>query len=855
MRNDGGGGGFAARRAVARWAIRLFRRDWRQQILIVVLLTFSVAFAVFGISAAFNVIPTSDGEYGTANHRLTLRADSVGALQGHTDELEAWFGTIEVVGRRYVQVPGDVARLELRAQDTDGPFSGPTLALLEGRYPASADEAAVTDGAAELLGVEIGSVADVGNGQLSIVGIVENPARLNDEFALVPATDLGMRSDTYTVLTSASAERAVSLPASVPVEMLDRRPQCHAVICLSASQSEQATGAAAALGIVTPLFLLVALVAAAGFVVVAQRRTRQLGMFMANGATDRHLKLVVLANGALVGTLSAIAGGILGVGAWIGAAPLLEEASGHRIDRLHLPWWLLGAALLLAIFTAIAASRKPARDAIRSSIVSALAGRPPSPKPLRRSAILAVTLIIAGIVALSQAVDIPGDSVNPLLLVTGIVSLTVGVIFLSPTILGALGHLASRVPIAPRIALRDLARYRARSSTALGAISLALAIPVIVIVAASAAQFGAGEGNLSDRQLIIRTGDDPALVPDRTPPQIDALQTTIDALVAQTEASATLLHVATDPNESLTRGADTLRPAVILGRPVGQDTIRDIDVLHVATPQLVDLLGLPPATTGSLAEILTPHTGDLTYANTAERAAAPPSTATIDAPPYSSIPTSLITQTALQQHGWTATPAGWLLQADKPITGDLRRTIRSQAADAGLTVEFRDQQAALGTLRTAATAAGVLAALSVLALTLGLVRSEGSDQLRTLTATGATSTFRRNLSGANASTLAATGVLLGTLVAYGGLAAGYADDLATLRPIPYINLGIMLIGTPLIAGLAGWLLAGREPATIKRTPIELGFPRNRGGLLVVDGVSRSPAPSCRRCGSRAGEAI
>lgn len=816
----GGGGGVAARRAVARWAVRLFRRDWRQQILIIVLLTFSVAFAVFGISAAFNVIPTSDGEYGTANHRLTLRADSVDTLQAHAEELEAWFGTIEVIGRRYVPVPGDVAPLELRAQDADGAFSGPMLALVDGRYPESRGEAAVTDGAAELLGVEVGSVADVGDGRLSIVGIVENPARLHDEFALLPTADLGSHSDVYTVLTSATAERAVTLPASVPVEVLDRRPECHAVICLSAGQSEQATGAAAVLGIVTPLFLLVALVAAAGFVVITQRRTRQLGMFMANGATDRHLKLVVLANGALVGSLGAVAGGLLGVVAWIGVAPLLEEPSGHRIDRLHVPWWLIGAALLLAVFTAIAASRKPARDVTRGSIVSALAGRPPAPKPLRRSAVAAVALIVGGIVALSQAVDISGDSVNPLLLVAGIVALIVGVILLSPTILGGLGHLAFRVPIAPRIALRDLARYRARSSTALGAISLALAIPVIVIAAASAAQFGADEGNLSTRQLIVRTGDDPALIPDRTPQQIDALQATVDSLAAQTEASTTLLHVATDPNESLTRGTDTLRPAVILGRPVGQDTILDIGVLYLATPVVVDVVGLPPATTDIQSEVLTPHTGDLTYANTADRQITPPSTAPIDAPPYSSMPTSLITETALLQHGWTATPAGWLLQGDQPIGGDLRRTIRDQAADAGLTVEFRDQQAALGTLRTGATAAGVLAALSVLALTLGLVRSEAGDQLRTLTAAGATSTFRRNLSAANASTLAATGVLLGTLVAYGGLAAGYADDLTSLRPIPYVNLGIMLIGTPLLAGLAGWLLAGREPPTLKRTPVE-----------------------------------
>ncbi len=46
---------------------------------------------------------------------------------------------------------------------------------------------------------------------------------------------------------------------------------------------------------------LVGLIAAAGFVVVAQRRQRQLGLLAAIGATERHLRLVMLANGAIVG--------------------------------------------------------------------------------------------------------------------------------------------------------------------------------------------------------------------------------------------------------------------------------------------------------------------------------------------------------------------------------------------------------------------------------------------------------------------------------------------------------------------------------------------------------------------------
>ena len=44
------GGGVPARRAVARWAWRLLRREWRQQILVLALLTLTVAAAAFSVS-------------------------------------------------------------------------------------------------------------------------------------------------------------------------------------------------------------------------------------------------------------------------------------------------------------------------------------------------------------------------------------------------------------------------------------------------------------------------------------------------------------------------------------------------------------------------------------------------------------------------------------------------------------------------------------------------------------------------------------------------------------------------------------------------------------------------------------
>ena len=43
-------GGVAARRAVLRWALRLFRREWRQQVLVLSLLSVAVAAAIASIT-------------------------------------------------------------------------------------------------------------------------------------------------------------------------------------------------------------------------------------------------------------------------------------------------------------------------------------------------------------------------------------------------------------------------------------------------------------------------------------------------------------------------------------------------------------------------------------------------------------------------------------------------------------------------------------------------------------------------------------------------------------------------------------------------------------------------------------
>ena len=378
-------GSVAARRAVIRWAVRMFRREWREQILVVSLVTVAVAAAIGSITIAYNTTRADDAEVGSANRLLKFDGEDPRALEAGLASARKWFGTTDIIGHRSVAVPGSVETVDFRAQDPDGAYGGELLALRRGRYPAGPAQVAVTDGVAELLRLHVGSTLALDGHRRTIVGIVENPRKLTDEFALVSPTAL--RAPHYvTVLVDASPEKVDSFNDSSGSLRELTRPS-----------SNQATTALVMFSAATVFLLLASLVAAAGFAVVAQRRLRQLGMLAAIGATQKHLRLVLLANGALVGAIAAVCGTIVGVGLWLGAAPTLESATDHRIDRLSFPTGLIILAVLLAVLGAAAAAWWPGRAAARLPVMLALSERPVRPRPARHAAIAAAALILFGI--------------------------------------------------------------------------------------------------------------------------------------------------------------------------------------------------------------------------------------------------------------------------------------------------------------------------------------------------------------------------------------------------------------------------------------------------------------------------
>jgi putative ABC transport system permease protein len=810
-----GDGGVAARRAVVRWAVRMLRREWRQQLLVLSLLTLAVAAAIGFASTAYNVAPVSaNAEFGTANHWLGLNGDDPDAVQADVAATEAWFGTIDVIGHRDVSVPGRFEPVDYRAQDPQGAYSSPMLALRAGRYPTTAGEAAVTDAVAEEFGLDVGAPVALDGTTRTVVGVVENPSDLSDEFVLLPP-GLDTAQDQVRVLVDASSER-----------VRDFRPPGGGArdIAERGTANEGVFAAVGVLGVATVALVLVALLAATGFVVVAQRRLRQLGMLAAIGATERHLRLAMVANGAAVGVVAALAGAALAFIGWIVAEPWLETALGRRIDRFNVPWWLIAVGMLLALLTATGAAWWPARAVARTSIVGALSGRPARPRPVHRSAALAGALIAAGVACLALAGDIADDTAvywtNVLLIAAGTLATVVGVLLISPLAIRALAACAAPLPVAGRLALRDLARFQARSGSALAAISLVLGIPVAIVVAATAAEHTADNGNLADNQLLVRDADlEGPFVPDSA--ELDRMQTQVDRVVAALDdATVVPIEVAIDPD--VEPDPEFGRPAVSLGERV-DDGWRDKSLVYVATPELLEPYGIDLDTLDPHTEFITTETGELDLLGVSQAPGSnerrPETVTNVEriAPGYTSLPGSFITPDALRQRGWETVGSGrWLIETSQTLTTEQLSEARDIAAGAGLTIETRDDQVGLARLRSGATAVGVILALGVLAMTIGLIRSETAGDLRTLTATGATSTTRRALSAATAGALAALGVALGTAGAVAILAAGYLNDPGTLSRVPVLNVLVLAIGTPVAAALAGWTLAGREPPAISR---------------------------------------
>ena len=107
------------------------------------------------------------------------------------------------------------------------------------------------------------------------------------------------------------------------------------------------------------VLLFVSLVAATGFVVLAQRRPQRVMLQAAIGATEKHIRLVMVANGVVIGAVAAALGLAIGLAVWLAISRSWKPQLVINFDTLNVPWWLVATSGLLAVATATLAAWWP----------------------------------------------------------------------------------------------------------------------------------------------------------------------------------------------------------------------------------------------------------------------------------------------------------------------------------------------------------------------------------------------------------------------------------------------------------------------------------------------------------------
>ncbi|HEV3211758.1 MAG TPA: FtsX-like permease family protein [Acidimicrobiales bacterium] len=839
-------GGLPARRAVLRWSLRLYRREWRQQVLICVLIAAAVAATILAAGLVTGSRVPANAGFGTANQQVQL-AGFDPHLDAEVASLHRHFGPIAVISSTPLTT-GTVQGALVEAFDPHGPFVGPLVQLADGRYPTSRREVALTSQLAQLYNVHVGGTWRALGTRWRVVGEVQNPTDLHASMALVVPGAI-TRPASVTVLFDATGDQLASF----------RPPKAYYDTLISSIQPLPAptfdVGAFIVLVAGTFGMLFIGLIAVAGFTVMGRRRTRAIGMLGALGAAESKVRLVLLMNGLVVGFLAMVLGGTVGLAAWWWYAPHQQASVGHVVDPASIPWWLVITALVLAPVTATLAAWRPARALARMPVVAALSGRPNEPHASRRNAAIGAAILGGGVLLTfagsGKAGGGSGSGAGVLTVLLGIVLACLGLFLVSQWIVAQLGRVAAHAPLSARIALRDLARYRSRSGAALGAICLAIVMTGVVVVASTARYsdpFDYVGPNLASNVVQVY------------PPLAGGTEVTqpcgtgycthktgpVPHLRATFRAASKRIAVAIGATSSLTLyQADASLVRTSGGRQfTGQ--------VYVATPALLAHYGIPQSSIDPRALVLSsrptlPGTSGLalTYGSgspqggpgqtgPAQTGPCPPGYCVPDPfvqaesrlPTGTSAANTVLTMHAVRSlHLTLSSPQAIVLTTAAPLSTQQKNAALVIANGTGASIETASSFASLNQVLGWALVLGLLVALGVLAMTVGLIRAETASELRVLTAAGAARRTRRALTSVTAGALGFVGAVLGVVTAYllvgAFLANNFSDNLAELTTNPPLRpIGVLVLGLPLLAAVGGWLFSAREPAAIGRQPLE-----------------------------------
>ncbi|MET2715795.1 ABC transporter permease [Streptomyces harbinensis] len=388
----------------------------------------------------------------------------------------------------------DIQETDPTAELTRGKYT-----LLDGDWPTGPGEVAATTQFLRDTGAKVGSEVELAeiDHKVTITGSYELPGSLRSTSllaasdTLLPLLDRGEEPTDVRYLVAVdggvswdAVQAANELGVQVTSRAVHLDPPADADVPLFQHpdyyrwDSGIDSQAAALIGVAVALVVLeICLLAGPAFAVGARRSRRQLGLIGSNGGDRAQLRAVMLSSGIVLGAVAAVIGIVLGVIGVVLAKPFLENIGGSRFGSWDFRWLEIFGIAAFAVFIGTLAALIPAINASRSSVLESLTGA----KGVRRGS---RALPIAGTVALVLGVGIAlagGLSMGSAEMVgVGAVIAELGLVALTPLLVGGFGKLARFLPLSGRLALRDAARNRGRTAPAVAAVLAAAAGAVAV---------------------------------------------------------------------------------------------------------------------------------------------------------------------------------------------------------------------------------------------------------------------------------------------------------------------------------------------------------------------------------------
>ncbi|CAI9411360.1 ABC transporter permease [Nocardioides sp. T2.26MG-1] len=592
---------------------------------------------------------------------------------------------------------------------------------------------------------------------------------------------------------------------------------------------------AAAVLIVVMALLEVVLLAGPAFAVGARRQARSLALMAASGGTPAQSRRVVLGSGVVLGGAAAVIGIVLGIGSGIALAPVVQRWSSTWFGPLEIPWTHLLGIAGFGLLSALLAALVPAWIASRQDIVAVLAGRRADRPPSRRSPVLGVVLLGAGVAASAYGATAGRDGAY--FIAASAVIAVLGMILLVPVVVVAVAWAAGRLPLSARYAARDAARHRTRTVPAVAAVAATVAGVVSLGIAVSSDE----AQNAGTYTPMLPMGA--ATVTDyRTKADWPALRDALDAIVpSATVTELSGMVEATDDGGymelTVRRDGEQVPLAVAggaLGTPVLVDAGAGIGALSMLSEADAAAARRTLAAGGAVVFTNDDADGAGEVRMTArvhpgpKQPAEPPRSATLaallvhvderDIAPRAVVSPALAERLGLQTRTVSLLVTGADI-SDRQATA-LGEAVTAVDQHAGFYVE-RGYQADDSTV-ILQLVLGALGAVLMLGGTLTatfLALSDARPDLATLSAVGASPWRRRAIAAAYALVVGLVGAVLGAAVGFiPGIAVSYpltAPDFGGPGPfldIPWLLVGSLVLGLPLLtAAIVGLTARSRLP--------------------------------------------